>query len=91
MTAVAFCRHCGEPIRWVRTSHGHPMPLDPAPDPDGNVVITLGAAIVTSQPLPFAPRFMPHAATCTGSQREPPEKVADPYQQIDLFTEESDR
>lgn len=44
---MSTCRGCGAPIRWVRTEHGNLMPIDPDPDPDGNVELVddTGAAL----------------------------------------------
>jgi len=39
MTPDAECRSCRMPIRWVVTQNGKRMPLDPVPDPEGNVWI----------------------------------------------------
>lgn len=67
---MSACRGCGAPIRWVRTEHGNLMPIDPDPDPDGNVELVddLGeelVAIVHAQPtLTGGDRWMPHHATC---------------------------
>jgi hypothetical protein len=50
---VSTCRHCGAPVRWVTTAkRGKPMPLDPEPNPEGNVILrsTDGAAVVLDIP-----------------------------------------
>ena len=64
------CRSCGRPVRWVTTAHGRPQPLDPDPNPLGNIVLdTAGVAhqVRPGQALLGAPtRCMPHAATCGG-------------------------
>lgn len=62
------CRGCGNPLLWVETEHGRPMPLDPDPVPGGNVVIDAsGVAIVFARagqaPKRFD-RYVPHAKTC---------------------------
>ncbi len=36
----ATCRSCRQPVRWVETTTGRKMPLDPEPVEDGNVVET---------------------------------------------------
>lgn len=70
--AVNTCGSCHAAIDWVRTAKGRPMPLDPGPNPDGNVVLVHGQAVVLS-PAALAlakeqgddrPRYMPHWATC---------------------------
>jgi hypothetical protein len=33
------CRSCKAPIRWAVTVGGHPMPLDPVPVADGNLLL----------------------------------------------------
>lgn len=66
------CRSCQAPIRFARTKNGKPMPLDPEPDPVGNVVIDAnGTAHVaaTADQRSLAehmgwPLYMPHHATC---------------------------
>jgi hypothetical protein len=35
---MSWCRSCGREIRWVVTVMGVQMPIDPAPQDDGNVV-----------------------------------------------------
>ena len=76
------CRICKAPIMWARTvasetgTGGKPMPLDPVPNPDGNV------AVRQTGPGRFVARVlkdgeshdrtaeklhMPHFATCPGS------------------------
>jgi len=73
MKPDATCRSCREPIRWVRTVNGKRMPLNPAPDPEGNVWIVgmeegvpnvevaLTADGVPSN-VPF--RYVSHFVTC---------------------------
>lgn len=62
----ATCSTCGAPILWVQTIHGRAMPLNPDPDPKGNVTFTpQGLATVTAQPREEGEeRYMPHHATC---------------------------
>lgn len=76
---MAKCPSCGAPIRWCLTENDRTMPIDPDPDPRGNVVLTgdvgrigdkefgRGAPIVhvlKAGELPDGERFMPHFATC---------------------------
>ena len=72
------CRACKKPIRWARTANDRPIPLDPTPTDDGNVVLSgvggTGAPVAHvigkhGLPLELAhladePRYMPHHATC---------------------------
>jgi hypothetical protein len=34
------CRRCKAPILWARTEAGRAMPLDPKPEPGGNIATT---------------------------------------------------
>ncbi len=36
---MTTCRSCGAPVLWAVTAAGKRIPLDPEPQPDGNVVI----------------------------------------------------
>lgn len=67
MTAAA-CRSCGAEILWVLTAaNGKPMPLDATPNPEGNVELVTGRAVVhASSPLFATPGsiYMSHFATC---------------------------
>ena len=67
MRDLATCRSCGEPIRFVRTIHGKVMPINREPDPDGNVELIDGRAVVHPhgvQTLGDAPRFVAHFTDC---------------------------
>lgn len=72
MEIVPRCRSCGAEIRWARTSAGKRMPLDAEPNPNGNVELTNGVAVVHAQPPAFVDGeiFMPHFATCPDPQWE---------------------
>jgi hypothetical protein len=35
---TATCSSCGAPVHWCRTTSGKAIPLDAAPDPEGNLV-----------------------------------------------------
>lgn len=70
-TPLAECRSCHEPIRFVRLDTGKAMPVNPLPNPTGNVTATVVmgrlAGFVISEghkPRPRALRFVPHFATC---------------------------
>lgn len=62
------CSSCSSKIIWIRTPKGKAMPLDATPNPNGNVVIRDGLAVVLKlEELETATdrrRFMPHWATC---------------------------
>lgn len=71
---VVFCRYegCGREIVWaVTTAKGKPIPLDPAPNPAGNVEIVGGPQPVVAKVYKGPPgmfdtwvAWMPHHATC---------------------------
>lgn len=71
---MGSCNSCGAPIRWERTTAGKRIPLDPAPVPDGNVVIvdngdgTTMAMVLAGVALRLSgdavPKFKSHFATC---------------------------
>jgi len=67
------CRSCGARIRWVFTDKGHRMPLDPEPDPTGNIVIREDgdAHVITKDDVipPQAERWISHFATCPEAAR----------------------
>lgn len=45
------CRSCGAAIKWASTPGGKPMPLDAKPNPDGNVILRGGHALVMGSQL----------------------------------------
>jgi hypothetical protein len=60
-------RGCGRMIRWVTTEKGKAMPIDPAPNPNGNVVLldNFTAHVLHKGEDPGGrDRYMPHFATC---------------------------
>jgi hypothetical protein len=65
-----YCKSCGEPIRWaLMTGTGHAMPLNPDPDPEGNVAIIESgdkslAKIISKTSSWEGDRYMPHFVTC---------------------------
>jgi len=73
---LSTCSRCKQAIRWSITEAGKRQPLNPEPDPTGNVVARLGAGAVWHSRVPtadlpraaFERRFKPHAATCTTDQ-----------------------
>lgn len=69
---LADCRQCGEPIVFVKLDTGSTMPVNPIPNPDGNVAArlqgrTLVGFVVSRDRLPggsYPIRLTPHFATC---------------------------
>jgi hypothetical protein len=68
------CKACGASIQFYKTPDGKRMPVDTAPNPDGNLVLDGqdddGNRMVRMVDL-FTPSgavlYMPHWATCTSS------------------------
>lgn len=72
MTTTSLCDSCGAEIRWVTTEGGRPMPLDPAPHPNGNVVVGLRDRyrVLTGPQLPAeGVAWRSHFATCPHASR----------------------
>lgn len=44
---MSSCRSCGAPVRWVETTSGRRMPLDPTPNAKGNVYLEPGVPTAT--------------------------------------------
>jgi hypothetical protein len=70
------CESCQAPIVWAKTPTGARMPVNPAPDATGNIVLSDGPkpgdpplAVVThmSQALD-RPRYKSHFATCPNAK-----------------------
>jgi hypothetical protein len=72
---VKKCRYCKATILWAETTTGRPIPLNPAPHPDGTVslmpagAITLSAEQVEMGRAIGSRRFRPHAITCPRAKR----------------------
>lgn len=78
--AVALCRACKQPVEWVESENGRRMPIDPNPDPKGNLVRIGMAEVVNPSTLRHervpimgvvkaddptpAARYISHFATC---------------------------
>lgn len=81
------CRGCHEPIRFVRLDTGKPIPVNPRPNPEGNVAARLSGGrlygfVISKDKRPGAGdpfRFRPHQATCSAIDRTPkrPPREAD--------------
>lgn len=71
------CRSCGQPVRWVRTTRGRQMPIDPLPTVAGNVRLRPSGSLVLAfvsgnQDLPLEPpAYRAHAATCPRTGHRP--------------------
>lgn len=70
---TSACRYCHAQVIWARTHRAKAMPVDPAEDPDGNVLLTTAAdgvplaSVLGPGDQLFAPegtRHTPHFATC---------------------------
>lgn len=77
LEARAECEYCSEPIAFVITARARLMPVDPAPNPEGNVAVMRDAggrliSRVVSRGNPCQPwetLYMPHFATCLERQK----------------------
>lgn len=60
------CRGCSAAIAWAKTERGKPIPLDPEPVPDGNIVVTDAgiAHFLRSTEMATGPRYVSHFVTC---------------------------
>ena len=68
---LSECRTCQAPIRFVKLASGKAMPVNPQPNPEGNVAARLvggglhGHVISRDHPAPkVGHRFVAHYATC---------------------------
>lgn len=69
---MAVCKGCGAEVTWVKTLAGKTMPIDPKPNPDGNLQIVdrSGAQIIvavvndTLFDDETTVRYTSHFATC---------------------------
>lgn len=84
-SAAGECRSCGQPVRWVETTQGKKMPLDPLPCPTlGNVEVRpsgsqMLAFVYSPSMVPLSvsrPVFRAHAATCPNVKRRQPDQRA---------------
>jgi len=83
---VTTCGSCHAPIRWALTLAGKPIPLDPDPRPDGNLVVIETAdwnGLPLARPAelgdpPDGPRYVTHFATCpdADTHRRPVDRPA---------------
>lgn len=77
-SAAGECRSCGQPVRWVETTQGKKMPLDPLPCPTlGNVEVRpsgsqMLAFVHSPSMVPLTtqrPVYRAHYATCPNARR----------------------
>lgn len=84
---LSECRACHDPIRFVKLATGKALPVNPQPDPRGNVAAHLAGGqlvgfVISRDRLPGARdpfRFVPHYATCEDAKKPakpPPEPEA---------------
>jgi hypothetical protein len=66
---LGTCRACPAKILWAKTERGKPIPLDPDPVPDGNIVVTDAgiAHFLKSTEMATGPRYVSHFSTCPKS------------------------
>lgn len=60
---MSACSSCKQPIRWAKTESGKAIPLNPEPQPGGNLELKDGVARVV-QPHPAVKLYVSHFATC---------------------------
>lgn len=80
MGRLSACKSCAAPIVFARLDTGRLIPLNPLPNPAGNVAVFRAAAgrnltaYVLSKTHPLEAGFvraMPHAATCEAKPSKP--------------------
>ena len=69
---MATCRTCGAAIVWAVTDAGKSIPIDEAPNVDGNLVLSMEDDIQHARtPGLFdggAPRYVSHFVTCPDAE-----------------------
>jgi hypothetical protein len=70
------CRSCGARIVWTVTERGRRMPIDPVPNPAGNIILRERAAglepvavYTSAPPAEGEKRFTSHFATCPQAKK----------------------
>lgn len=74
---MSVCRSCGRPVLWAKTVKGKMQPVDAAPDPKGNVEVTMlgseyvARAVIDPAAYKGNPQnlHMSHFATCPFADR----------------------
>lgn len=81
------CNGCHEPIRFVKLNTGKALPVNPAPNPQGNVAAGLRGGrlhgfVICRDHLPGpleSYRFTAHYATCEAIERKPTKPKPEPH------------
>lgn len=60
---MAFCKGCGKTIEWHKTVAGKNIPIDPDPDPKGNIYFR-NARAVYGAPGSQPKMYVAHFVTC---------------------------
>jgi hypothetical protein len=60
---MSACSSCKQRIIWAKTASGKAIPLNPDPQPGGNLELKDGVARVV-QPHPAVKLYVSHFATC---------------------------
>lgn len=74
------CRSCEAPLWMLKTDKGKTMPVDPAPNPSGNLTIEYAAQMKPGDPMiPIrvhtapddwtGPRYVSHFVTCPNAAK----------------------
>jgi hypothetical protein len=62
---MSTCRSCQARITWLETAAGKPIPVNEAPDPDGNIVaIGKMAHVLKKGEATEEPLYLSHFVTC---------------------------
>jgi hypothetical protein len=65
---MSACKSTGKPVRWLRTTTGQLLPINPEPAPDGNILLLpherCRVVPVEDRAATVAPLFKTHFATC---------------------------
>jgi hypothetical protein len=65
---VSACKSCGKPVRWLKTTSGQLLQIDPDPVPDGCILLLpherCRVVPVEDRAATVAPLFKTHFATC---------------------------
>jgi hypothetical protein len=71
------CTSCQAIVLWAKTPTGAKMPVNPEPDPTGNIVLSEGpkpsdwplATVTHMSQAPDKPRYKSHFATCPNAKQ----------------------
>ena len=97
---MSNCSSCGARVEWAKTDKGRRIPLDPAPNAAGNLIIVgnerklrvMHALRKDEDPPPIVPRYTTHFTTCpnAGEHRKPERSSAPSQESEQLFNPEGD-